>query len=125
MIPRTLDAPAPLAWGRRETPLVIAHRGASAERPENTLAAFARARRDGADGVELDVMRCGSGEVVVFHDDDLLRLGQRADWTREVPLAELRAIDLGGGERVPLLDEVLEALGPMLVNVELKSAPRW
>jgi glycerophosphoryl diester phosphodiesterase len=107
----------------RERPLVIAHRGASADAPENTLAAFRRARSDGADGVELDVMRCGTGEVVVFHDDDLVRLGGRAGATRATSLSALREIDLGGGERIPLLDEVLEELGPLLVNVELKSPP--
>jgi glycerophosphoryl diester phosphodiesterase len=108
-------------WGRHERPLVIAHRGASHDAVENTLAAFRLAREQGADGVELDVMRCGTGEVVVFHDDDLERLGKRAGLVRATPLAELRAIDLGGGERIPLLDEVLEELGPLLVNVELKS----
>jgi glycerophosphoryl diester phosphodiesterase len=114
-----------LSWGRRERPLVIAHRGASADAVENTLAAFGRARRDGADGVELDVMRCATGEVVVFHDDDLQRLGKRAGLTRSLPYDELRAIDLGGGERIPLLDEVLETIGPLLVNVELKSQSRF
>lgn len=103
---------------------MIAHRGASADAPENTLAAFRRARADGADGVELDVMRCHSGEVIVFHDDDLRRLGGRDGRTRQTALAALREIDLGGGERVPLLDEALEELGPLLVNVELKSASR-
>ena len=111
-------------WGRHELPLVIAHRGASADAPENTLSAFRRARSDGADGVELDVMRCGSGEVVVFHDDDLLRLGKRSGLTRQTPLAALREIDLGGGERIPTLDEALEALDPMLINIELKSTSK-
>ena len=113
-------------WERqRERPLIIAHRGASADAIENTLAAFRLARADGADGVELDVMRCKSGEVVVFHDDDLERLGKRPGLVRAVSLAELREIDLGGGEKIPLLDEVLEELGPLLLNVELKSAPSW
>jgi glycerophosphoryl diester phosphodiesterase len=112
-------------WGRHARPLVIAHRGASADALENTLAAFALARAQGADGVELDVMRCGSGEVVVFHDDDLARLGKRPGRTRQTPLAALAEIDLGGGERIPLLDAVLEALGPLLVNIELKSPPSW
>jgi glycerophosphoryl diester phosphodiesterase len=112
----------PVGAGR---PRVIAHRGASADAPENTLAAFRLAREQGADGVELDVMRCASGEVVVFHDDDLQRLGGRPAEVRESSYAALRTIDLGGGERIPLLEEVLAALGPLLCNVELKSAPRW
>jgi glycerophosphoryl diester phosphodiesterase len=83
--------------------------------------------QQGADGVELDVMRCGSGEVVVVHDDTLERLapGQAGaeQRVRETPLGELRRFDLGGGERIPTLDAVFRALGPQaLVNVELKSA---
>jgi len=104
---------------------VIAHRGASADAPENTLAAFRQARAQGADGVELDVMRCKSGEVVVFHDDDVQRLGGRPGWVRQMRWDELCELDVGGGERIPQLDDVLEELGPLLVNIELKSAPRW
>ena len=115
-------------WRRRapgERPLVIAHRGASAERTENTLAAFAHARSLGADGIELDVMRCASGEVVVFHDDDLLRLAGRPGRVRDLPLGALRDVPLAGGGTIPTLDEVLDELGPTaLVNVELKSEER-
>ncbi|MSP61063.1 MAG: glycerophosphodiester phosphodiesterase [Myxococcales bacterium] len=115
-------------WGRRSTPLIIAHRGASGAsigRPENTLGAFARAGELGADGIELDVMRCGTGEVVVFHDDDLIRLAKRPERIRETPLEVLREVDLGGGERIPLLSEVFGALGPdLLVNIELKAEER-
>ena len=108
-------------------PLVLGHRGASHDHPENTIVAFRAAMQQGADGVELDVMRCGSGEVVVVHDDTLERLapGQAGaeQRVRETPLGELRRFDLGGGERIPTLDAVFRALGPQaLVNVELKSA---
>jgi glycerophosphoryl diester phosphodiesterase len=112
-------------WGRRERPLVIAHRGASADAPENTLRAFRLARDHGADGVELDVMRCASGEVVVIHDDDLERLAGRAGEIRQLRWDELRTVDIGGGERIPLLTEALEEIGPLGVNVELKSHPHW
>ena len=67
-------------WGKAANgrgPLVVGHRGASASELENTLAAFRRARADGADGVELDVQRARTGEVVVFHDDNLARLAGR------------------------------------------------
>jgi glycerophosphoryl diester phosphodiesterase len=115
-----------LGWGiQRERPLVIAHRGASADALENTVSAFRRARADGADGVELDVMRCATGEIVVFHDDDLQRLAHRDGWTRDLSYHELSEIILDGGEHIPLLGEVLEEIGPLLVNVELKSAPQW
>lgn len=111
-------------WGRSPEPLIIGHRGASAHEVENTLSAFRRARADGADGVELDVLLCASGEVVVFHDEDLERLAGRPERVEELPLAALREVRLKGGEAIPTLAEVLEELGPgLLVNVELK-APR-
>ena len=107
----------------RDIPLVIAHRGASADEPENTLAAFRRARLDGADGVELDVLRCATGEVIVFHDDELTRLCGVAGQVRAQSRDALRALSVHG-EAIPELSHVLEELGPeMLVNVELKSAP--
>jgi glycerophosphoryl diester phosphodiesterase len=106
-------------------PLIIGHRGASAIETENTVGAFARARSDGADGVELDVMTCGTGELVVFHDDDLSRLAGRPELIAETPFAVLRAATLASGARIPTLDEVFEACGPdMLVNVELKIPSR-
>ncbi|HEY5451346.1 MAG TPA: glycerophosphodiester phosphodiesterase [Polyangia bacterium] len=111
-------------WRRRsdaQLPLVIGHRGASAVESENSLAAFARARTDGADGVELDVMTCGTGEVVVFHDDDLVRLGARPEKIAETSFAVLRGLALTSGAKIPTLEEVFEACGPdMMVNVELK-----
>ena len=106
--------------------LLLAHRGASADAPENTLDAFREAVRQGADGVELDAMVCGSGEVVVCHDE---RLGRLAGVELEVcrtPYVQLAQLDVGtrlgfGTARIPLLEEVLRALpAPMLVNVELK-----
>lgn len=106
-------------------PLVIAHRGASRHEPENSLPAFARAVRDGADAVELDVMRCATGEVVVFHDATMRRFtgDARAD-VRRMSYAALRSVDIGGGAHVPTLDEALETLGgAVCVNVELKSSP--
>jgi glycerophosphoryl diester phosphodiesterase len=112
---------------RAAQPLIIGHRGASAHAPENSLEAFARAAADGADGVELDVLRCGSGEVVVFHDDDLARLGGRPERIARLSLTQLRALRLSSGATIPTLAEVLEACGPtLLVNVELKaSAVPW
>ena len=107
-------------------PLLLGHRGDSSAYPENTLLAFRQAIAAGADGVELDVMPCGSGEVVVVHDDDLGRvIGQQpgsGPAVRDLPLSELRAYDLGAGQRLPMLEEVLEELGPhALINIELKS----
>jgi glycerophosphoryl diester phosphodiesterase len=107
-------------------PLVYGHRGASAEAPENTLAAFLLALEQGADGVELDAQRCATGEVVVVHDESLLRTTGHDGLVTRTPWSTLRSLDAGAwkaerfrGERVPLLAEVLEAF-PLLVNVELK-----
>jgi len=111
-------------WQRRQSgsPLLIAHRGASALAPENSLAAFARAAQDGADGVELDVLCCATGEVVVFHDDDLARLAGRPERIADLALADVRAVTLTSGARIPTLEEVLDACGPsLMVNVELKT----
>jgi glycerophosphoryl diester phosphodiesterase len=115
----------PRAEGR---PLVLGHRGASAEAPENTLAAFRLALEQGADGFELDARRCATGEVVIVHDADLARVAGAPLRVRDAPLAALRALDVGAwkgerfrGERIPLLSEVLETLPGAVVNVELKS----
>ena len=109
-------------------PLVLGHRGASFDAPENTVAAFRLAMALGADGVELDVWRCGSGEVVVHHDRETFRTAGRALRVDRAPLSALRALEVGShkgerfrGERIPLLAEVLEALPGAALNVELKA----
>jgi glycerophosphoryl diester phosphodiesterase len=102
--------------------LVFAHRGASAELPENTLPAFRRAADLGADGIELDV-QCCEDELVVIHDDELDRTTNGHGAVADRSLSELRALDAGGGAPIPLLSEVLDAVGDRLVvNVELKGA---
>jgi len=109
-------------------PEVIAHRGASGTRPENTLCAFRRAAELGAPMVELDVQLTRDGEVVVIHDLTLERTTDGRGPVRQKTLAELRALDAGAwfgpsfaGEQVPTLAEVLHAI-PLAVNVELKPA---
>src|SRR2546429_8041733 len=77
-------------------PLVIAHRGASAYAPENTMPAFELAVRQGADMLELDVQRSADGVLVVFHDDTTERWNGRARPVSMCTLAELRALDIGG-----------------------------
>ena len=104
--------------------LVLGHRGASAHAVENTMAAFERARADGADGVELDVRLARDGQLVVFHDQDLRRLAGRAERIADLDSGQLAQVELRGGQRIPRLDEVLEALDPLLVNVEIKP-PGW
>ncbi len=108
---------------------VIAHRGASIEAPENTLAAFRLAIDKGTDFIELDVQESADGEVVVAHDSDLMKLGGSAKKIWDSTAAELKAVDLGSrvdpkyaGEGVPTLAEVLAAVkGRARVVIELKS----
>ena len=96
-------------------PLVLAHRGAREEAPENTLEAFNLALAQGADGVELDVHRTADGGLVVHHDADAAGVGVLA--TRA--LADIRA----ARPDIPTLDEVLDACAGSLVNVEIKNLP--
>jgi glycerophosphoryl diester phosphodiesterase len=110
-------------------PLSFAHRGASTVAPENTLAAFQRAREAGADGVELDAMLSADGEVVVRHDYVVDSTTSGRGRVRDHSLAELKALDAGAwfgarfvGERVPTLREVCAWAGQdMLLNIELKT----
>jgi glycerophosphoryl diester phosphodiesterase len=120
------SAPSPFA-GTPAAPLLWAHRGASADAPENTLAAFRLAREQGAEGIELDAQLCAGGEVAVIHDATLGRTAGVPGLVSDCSLQRLRSLDAGrwkgerfAGERIPLLAEVLEALPGLRVNVELK-----
>jgi glycerophosphoryl diester phosphodiesterase len=114
---------------RLSAPLVLGHRGASFDAPQNTIAAFTLAREMGADGVELDTSLSNDGVPIVIHD---LSLDKTTNGTGPVGLLtvkELKELDAGSshsakyaGEQIPTLEEVFEAIGPdMIVNVELKS----
>jgi len=111
-------------------PQVIAHRGASAQAPENTLAAFRRALALGVDGVELDVHLSADGEPVVLHDSAVDRTTDGTGLVRDMTLAALRRLDAGrwfgeafAGERIPTLAEALEVLRGVRVIVEIKNGP--
>ncbi len=110
----------------RETgvPLVGGHRGNPAEHPENTLASFRSAIELGVDLVECDVHLSADGELVVIHDHTLDRTTDGTGLVVQRPLAELRRLDAGGGERLPLLAEVCElARGRVGLCVEVKQIP--
>jgi glycerophosphoryl diester phosphodiesterase len=90
--------------------------------PENTLRSFRKALDMDCHMVELDVQRCRTGELVVFHDDTLERTTNGTGLIREKTLEELRTLDAGKGEKIPLLEEVLDAIqGKSRVNIELKG----
>lgn len=109
--------------------LIIAHRGASATAPENTLAAFRLAADQRTDFVELDVQESADGQVVVVHDSDLMKVGGNPIKIWDGDAAALRAIDIGSfqdtrfaSERMPTLAEALAVCkGRCRVIVELKS----
>ena len=118
---------------------LFAHRGASALLPENTLAAFARGLRDGANALELDVHRTRDGHFVVCHDPDGRRMAGVPERVAEATLAEVKRWDVGRGfvgadggrseagrgHTVPTLAEVLEAFPGVPLSVELKPDAPW
>lgn len=115
-------------------PALLGHRGASAERPENTLAAFARALELGADGIETDAHLTRDGAVILAHDDSALRTtGVQARWC-DAELAEVRRWDAGAtfidrdgaswqgrGCAAPTLEEALATFPRAFFNVDIKS----
>ena len=126
-LPPGADAPKVTA----ATPLVIAHRGDSAHRPENTLASFASALEVGAGIVELDVQLTGDAQVVVIHDPEVDRTTSGRGDVRRMDLAAIRALSAGyperfgdewRRERVPSLAEALALLhGRARVMIEIKK----
>jgi len=100
-------------------PLVIAHRGASGERPENTLAAYALAVEQRADMIEMDLHRTRDGGIVIAHDECLPGLPGGRE-IGECSFADVRAL-AADDRRVPSLDEVLDAFGARIpFNLEIK-----
>ncbi|RUO32601.1 glycerophosphodiester phosphodiesterase [Aliidiomarina soli] len=101
--------------------LIIAHRGASAEAPENTLVAMHRALECKADGIEIDIYAV-DGEIFVFHDRYLERLTAHPGRLQDLTAAQIRKLKVFGQHPVPTLAEVLESIGGRcLLNIELKG----
>lgn len=112
------------AWLNAENTLVIGHRGASADAPENTLAAFRLAREQGAQGIEFDVRLAADGVPVVIHDPLLDRTTNAEGPVAALSSRELQNVDAGDGEPVPTLDAVFAEMGAdFLYNVEIKADP--
>ena len=103
---------------RPPKPLVVAHRGASLEQPENTIAAFGAAIDAGADAVEFDVRMTADGHAVVMHDPEVSRTTDGTGLVSEMTLEEIRKLG------VPTLEETLECLaGRVAADVEIKNLP--
>ena len=110
-------------------PIFFAHRGASAYAPENTLAAFELAARMGAPAIEFDVKLSSDKQAIIIHDQTLDRTTNGTGAVTSQSLSALRELDAGSwksaefrGEKIPLLNEVLEAVGKkVLINIELTN----
>jgi glycerophosphoryl diester phosphodiesterase len=116
-------------WTDLPSPVIIAHRGDSANAPENTLAAFRMAAEKGADAIEFDVKLSADGEAIVLHDQTVDRTTDGHGDVRRLSLAALRDLEAGArfegrfpGERIPTLEEVFTAVGARLhMNIELTN----
>ena len=109
---------------RPGNPLVIAHRGASGELPENTLPAYQLALEQGSDMIEIDLHTTRDGAIVISHDESLESLGGCGE-VADATFQEIRRLDAGGGAVVPTLEEVLDAFGGRIpFNLELKRGSR-
>jgi glycerophosphoryl diester phosphodiesterase len=100
----------------------IGHRGAKGHLPENTLESIKKALQLGADGVEIDVHRCASGELVVFHDFTLDRMTDTSGEISKFTLKQLKKIEVKGHGNIPTLSEVMAFINnKCLLNIELKG----
>jgi len=108
---------------------VIAHRGASAFAPENTLAAFKRALDMGASAIEFDVHQTADGELVVIHDSKLMRVAGKSWRIKDVSWKKLSEVDVGSwfgvdyaAEKIPRLDDVFDLVGDRAeLHIEIKN----
>ncbi|MYR63231.1 glycerophosphodiester phosphodiesterase [Streptomyces sp. SID625] len=100
--------------------LTIGHRGIMGVEPENTLRSFVAAQQAGLDAIELDLHLSKDGALVVMHDADVDRTTDGSGPIADKTLAELRALDAGRGERIPLFEEVLDAVRAPL-QAEIKD----
>ncbi|MFE4548429.1 glycerophosphodiester phosphodiesterase [Streptomyces sp. NPDC056785] len=105
--------------------LTIGHRGVMGVEPENTLRSFIAAQNAGLDLIELDLHLSKDGALVVMHDADVDRTTDGSGPISEMTLAELRALDAGRGERVPVFEEVLDAVrAPLQAEIKDTAAAR-
>jgi glycerophosphoryl diester phosphodiesterase len=101
---------------------IFGHRGAPAYAPENTLESFRKALELGVDVIELDVYTLHTGEVVVIHDESVERTTDGEKFVWEYSLKELRGLNAGAGQSIPLLTEVLDIIDKKAgLNIELKG----
>ncbi len=102
---------------------IVGHRGVRALEPENTMRSFKRAIELGVDGIETDVQVTKDGALVLMHDHTVDRTTNGTGRVDSLSLQELRALDAGQGEKVPLLSEFLDLVrgSDLMLNVEMKD----
>ena len=112
------------AFSQEGRPMIVAHRGASAELPENTLAAFDLAVERGADAIEFDVRLTADGVPIVLHDPDLTRTTDHEGSVCTMSLDRVRRARIEGEHEIPTLIEALALLsGRVAVDIEVKNLP--
>ena len=103
-------------------PLIIGHRGAMGHVTENTIPSIKKAIELGVDGIEIDVFKCKSGEIVVFHDKKLDRLTNSSGYIEDLSYDSINKIKVMGKYRIPQLIEVIDILpNEIFLNIELKG----
>lgn len=120
----------PPTSGAPISPQVLGHRGGRKWAPENTLASFKRCVENGY-GIELDIHRCKTGELIVIHDEDLSRTTNGRGLVKDKTLTQLKELSAGKyfgtefeGEKLPLLSEVLDLVdGKVPIFIEIKNTP--
>lgn len=107
---------------------IWAHRGCSQMYPENTLLAFDKAMQiKGLTGIELDIQLTKDGYMVVIHDEAVDRTTNGHGYVKDMTLKEIKNLECGMDEKIPLIEEVLDVLGHrmkdgLLLNIELKNS---
>ena len=105
------------------SPISIGHRGAMGHETENTLASIQKAMELGAAMIEIDVFRIRSGDLVVFHDDQVDQLTDGSGSIEAYDLAGIQQLTLQGNHKIPLLQDVLALVNNQVaLNIELKGA---
>jgi glycerophosphoryl diester phosphodiesterase len=114
-------------FARNRAPYLFAHRGASGEMPENTLASFREAARQGADAIEIDLQLTADGRLVAAHDRSLERVSGHSVLVEDTAFGVLRHLSVSrrfpasGRIVLPTIEEIFDALGPEIVlNLDLK-----
>ena len=102
--------------------MIIGHRGAMGHVAENTIPSIKKAMELGVDGIEIDVFRCKTGELVVFHDEKLDRLTNASGLIESLELDSIKKITVLDQYRIPTLEDVLILIdGQVKLNIELKG----